>query len=224
MKTLVTVAVTLLVLGVLVIAYVWSGRYDIGADNPHTPPVRALLEMARERSIETRSAGISAPDLTRAELIRSGAGNYDAMCAGCHLSPGMDVTELSKGLYPQPPNFTKTTVADPGEAFWAIKHGIKASGMPAWGKSMDDEYIWGLVAFLQRLPDLDAGEYAAAVAASEGHSHGGGETGATRDHEHDASEHGHVDETEAQSTSHTHADGRQHVHPSEGAPVEGEKK
>ena len=31
-----------------------------------------------------------------------------------------------------------------------IKHGIKASGMPAWGKSMADDYIWGMVALLQQ--------------------------------------------------------------------------
>jgi mono/diheme cytochrome c family protein len=41
---------------------------------------------------------------------------------------------------------------DPAAAFWTIKHGIKATGMPAWGKSMGDEYIWGIVAFLDQLP------------------------------------------------------------------------
>ena len=34
--------------------------------------------------------------------------------------------------------------------------GIKASGMPAWGKSMGDEYIWNMAAFIQKLPTLDA--------------------------------------------------------------------
>src|SRR3546814_7743124 len=48
--------------------------------------------------------------------------------------------------------------------------------MPAWGKSMDEEYIWNMAAFLQVLPTLDEGEYQAMVARSGGHSHGGGET------------------------------------------------
>src|SRR3546814_1099025 len=55
-----------------------------------------------------------------------------AMCTGCHLAPGMSETEMSRGLYPAPPDLTKTTV-EAAEAFWVIKHGIKASGMPAWG-------------------------------------------------------------------------------------------
>ena len=229
MKTLVTIALTLLVLGVLATGYAWSGRYNIGADDPHAPALRALLEMVRERSLETRSAEVLVPDLMRAELIRAGAGNYDAMCTGCHLAPGLDETELSKGLYPPPPNFTKTRIDDPAEAFWAIKHGIKASGMPAWGKSMDDEYIWGMVAFLGRLPDMDAGKYAAAVAASGGHSHGGGEAAGSagtpgEQAHHEGSDQGHAEHTDAQPTAHTHADGRQHVHPAEDAPVDIEKK
>jgi mono/diheme cytochrome c family protein len=176
MKTLVTVAVTLLVLLVLAIGYAWSGAYDVGADAPHSRPVHAMLETLRERSIATRSDDLAPPDLTNEELISSGAGNYDAMCVGCHLAPGMNETELSKGLYPQPPNLSRVVIDDAAEAFWAIKHGIKASGMPAWGTSMEDAYIWNMAAFLQVLPGLDAAEYGAMVARSGGHDHGGGET------------------------------------------------
>ena len=87
----------------------------------------------------------------------------------------MAETELSKGLNPAPPNLSREPV-DAAEAFWVIKHGIKASGMPAWGMSMQDEYIWGMVAFLQELPKLSPAQYQAMVASSGGHSHGGGET------------------------------------------------
>ena len=206
MKTLLTVALTLLVLVLLAAGYVWSGTYDVGADTPHSRPMYAVLESLRERSIATHSADITPPDLTDAQLIRSGAGNYDAMCVGCHLAPGLDETELSKGLYPRPPNLSQTAIHDPAQAFWAIKHGIKASGMPAWGRSMADEYIWGMVAFVRELPALDAGEYAALVAAGGGHSHGGDTTGS--DHAHEGAEH----DARGAPTVHTHADGKQHVH------------
>jgi len=79
------------------------------------------------------------------------------MCIGCHLAPGVAETELSQSLYPAPPNLAKIGVdGNPSAAFWVIKHGIKATGMPAWGKSMGDEYIWGMVAFLNQLPTMDA--------------------------------------------------------------------
>ena len=45
--------------------------------------------------------------------------------------------------------------------------------MPAWGTTHDDEAIWGLVAFLQKLPDLSADEYASMTAQEGAHAHGG---------------------------------------------------
>src|SRR3546814_7101354 len=74
---------------------------------------------------------LKVPDLDDQGRIVQGAGNYDAMCTGCHLKPGVRETELSKGLYPAPPDLTRAEI-DAAEAFWVIKHGIKASGMPAW--------------------------------------------------------------------------------------------
>ena len=168
---------TLLALAALIIVggFIWSGIYNVGADDTHTRPVYALLQTTRQRSIANRASSIEVPDLSEPALIRQGAGNYDSMCTGCHLAPGMEDTELSKGLYPAPPTFAKAAVGNPAHHFWVIKHGIKATGMPAWGKSMDDQYIWGMVAFLQQLPKLDADKYQALVASSRGHSHGGGE-------------------------------------------------
>lgn len=112
------------------------------------------------------------------------------MCIGCHLAPGVEGTELSQNLYPAPPNLAQVgTRGSPATTFWIIKHGIKSTGMPAWGKSMADEYIWGMIAFLEQLPKLNASQYHALVTSSEGHSHGGGE-GHMPDH---AQKHGHHD-------------------------------
>lgn len=175
--SLITVVVlalsSLLIIGI----FIWTGIYNIGADDTHTKPVYSILEMMRERSITARAHKLHPPpNLNDPVSIRQGAGNYNAMCTGCHLAPGMQATELSKGLYPSPPNLSQADVNDPSHHFWVIKHGIKASGMPAWGKSMGDAYIWNMVAFLKVLPNLDAGQYKAMVASSGGHAHGGGES------------------------------------------------
>src|SRR3970040_1799636 len=152
--------------------FVWSGVYDVAADAQHTRPGHSLLQALREPSIAARTDDLVVPsDLPAPARIRQGAGNYNAMCMGCHLAPGMAETELSKGLYPSPPNLSQTSV-DSVAAFWVIKHGIKASGMPAWGQSMDDEYIWNMAAFLQELPKLNAEQYQAMVGSSGGHDHG----------------------------------------------------
>jgi len=36
--------------------------------------------------------------------------------------------------------------------FWVVKHGIKMSAMPAWGKTLNDAAIWDIVAFARRMP------------------------------------------------------------------------
>lgn len=224
MKTTIkTLALTGAVLTVVAAGVVYSGAINVAADAPHSQPVERLLEMARERSIAVHSRSIDVPDLNDAALIRSGAGNYHAMCIGCHLAPGMSDTELSASLYPAPRQLGQFgTGGDPARAFWIIKHGIKASGMPAWGKSMGDPYIWGMVAFLERLPQLDAAQYRALVAQSEGHQHGGGEAD-MHDHSgqhssHDAPTEGthhppaDAPDTTVQRNVHRHADGSQHLH------------
>ena len=157
------VLATLLLLAAGALAFVWSGRYDIGADAPHTRPVYALMQTMRERSIRAHAADLVVPDLHDPQLVLKGAGQYAAMCTQCHLSPAMAQSEIRPGLYPQPPNLSRLRV-DPKTAFWAIKHGIKMSAMPAWGASHDDATIWSMVAFLQKLPGMGAQEYKDIVA------------------------------------------------------------
>ena len=224
-RMLLTVVATLVALAVLSAVIVGSGVYSVGADEPHWSSVHGILDAARARSITVHADNVEVPALDDAAMVRRGAGNYDSMCAGCHLAPGADESELSVGLYPPPPNLTKHTHSEPAEAFWIIKHGIKSTGMPAWGKRMGDEYIWDLVAFLRKLPSLSSEQYKAEVAASGGHSHGGGESGEHSheegdEHEQDQHSHGagedHADApddpSDAGGTTHTHADGTQHAH------------
>ena len=158
-------------------AYISTGAYDVAADVPHWTLTQSVLDKVRTRSIRRRSADIEVPALDDIALVTSGAGNYDAMCAGCHLKPGVESTEMSRGLYPAPPSLAERPLENPAAAFWVIKHGIKMTGMAAWGQSMDDRYVWGLVGFLNELPGMTADRYRELVEASGGHQHGGAESG-----------------------------------------------
>ncbi|MGH8239607.1 MAG: c-type cytochrome, partial [Steroidobacteraceae bacterium] len=157
---------------VLIALFIGAGLYNVAADDEHSALVLRLLATMRDRSIDVRAAKIDVPELADPQRVRRGAGNYDSMCTGCHLKPEGEETEISRGLYPKPPELERSTNVDPARAFWVIKHGIKATGMPAWGKSMEDSYIWDMVAFLKQLPQMNAEQYRAEVRASGGHSHG----------------------------------------------------
>ena len=144
--------------------FLYSGVYDIGADVPHTKPVFWFISQFRDRSIAVRAAQIAPPaDLTAPSRIATGAGLYDNLCTSCHLAPGMKKTDLSRGLYPKAPQLAFGTDLTPAQEFWTIKHGVKLTAMPAWGRTHSDDEVWDLVAFIRKMPDLDKGQYQAAV-------------------------------------------------------------
>jgi mono/diheme cytochrome c family protein len=170
MKILKAVLVLLLLLLTGLALFVWSGLYNVGADVPHTRLVYELLDTLRERSIDRHAAGIQVPPLDDPQMIAKGAEHYAAMCSDCHSAPGAEESEIRPGLYPRPPKLAELTHADPAEQFWVIKHGIKLSAMPAWGPTHDDDAIWAMVAFLQRLPGLTPQQYAQ-MTANAGEEH-----------------------------------------------------
>jgi mono/diheme cytochrome c family protein len=154
-----TVASTLAVLAIGGAAFIGSGVYNIGADDHHTQFVLALIEQLRERSIAARSNAIDAHDVKDPARIAAGARHYAALCVGCHLAPGVTQSDIRPGLYPHPPSLAQEEPQQAQRAFWIIKHGIKMSAMPAWGKTLDDADIWDMVAFIRKMPDMSSEAY-----------------------------------------------------------------
>lgn len=147
-------------------AYFYLGLYNVAADEKHWAMTEALLQTVKVRSVAARARAIGdVPDLTDRKLISAGAGQYAEMCVQCHLAPGKKDSPLRQGLYPQPPDLSLQS-PEPRVAFWIVKHGIKLTGMPAWGASHDDATIWSLVAFLQKLPGLDEKAYRKMIATA----------------------------------------------------------
>jgi mono/diheme cytochrome c family protein len=158
-----------LLLGAAVVA-IYAGLYNIAADVPHTQPVYWLLDTIRQRSVIARARDIAVPnDLDDANRISSGAGQYAEMCSGCHLAPSMKRTEISQGLYPRAPELRHGSDLTPAEQFWIVKHGVKLTGMPAWGVTHNDELLWDVVAFLRKLPELTPEQYETLVKTAPKH-------------------------------------------------------
>jgi mono/diheme cytochrome c family protein len=95
--------------------------------------------------------------LTDANLIQ-GISLYGQHCAICHgTSAGASsASPVAKGLYPAPPQLGEDGVEDDpeGVSYWKIKHGIRLTGMPAWGSSLTDQQIWTLALFLKHMDKL----------------------------------------------------------------------
>ena len=139
--------------------FIGSGIYNIGADDHNTRIALALIRQLRDRSIGVRASAIEVPDLGDAGRIAAGARQYAALCVGCHLAPGVTNSDLRPGLYPHPPNLSQEDPGDARREFWVVKHGIKMSAMPAWGKTLNDATIWDVVAFVRKMPLMSPEAY-----------------------------------------------------------------
>lgn len=144
-------------------AWIYSGLYDVSADQAPGKLEEWVLETLRRRSIEKRSAGITAPTLDDPARVRRGFELYRVHCVTCHGAPGVWPQQMAMGLNPVPPSLDLPAVQDESDAtlFWVVQNGIKLTGMPAFGPLQNDEDLWSLVAFIRRLPELSPREYQA---------------------------------------------------------------
>ncbi|HEX5103630.1 MAG TPA: cytochrome c, partial [Pirellulaceae bacterium] len=114
-----------------------------------------------------------------------GMAHYRAMCLQCHGAPDVKSHAFAKGLNPPPPALAHVAREwSDGELFWITKHGIRMTGMPAFGHNHSDEELWKIVAFLRQLDDLSEEQVAMLREGEEaGHDHGDHEHAGGHDHE-----------------------------------------
>jgi mono/diheme cytochrome c family protein len=194
-KMLITVLILLIVAAAGIVSFANSGLYDVGADVPHGKVVGWLLSAASHASVERRATTIDVPDLTDPKLRLAGANDFKTMCAGCHGAPGQEPQALGRGLNPPPPDLAESAAhMTPAELFWVTKHGIKMTGMPAWGNTHDDDALWPVIAFMTALPEISTDDYQAMLEKAVGVGHHASDNDAAHTDEkpvHDHSTHTH---------------------------------
>lgn len=155
-----------------VAGFVYSGFYNVAATEQHTAPVYFLIEKVMRQSILERTRGQTVPTLPAGALAR-GLRLYRDHCVRCHGAPGVAPEPFALSMTPAPAALVETarnwTAA---EIHWAVRYGIKMTGMPAWEYRLGEQELWEVTAFVETLPTLSPREYQAmANAAGEGHAH-----------------------------------------------------
>jgi hypothetical protein len=151
------------------IVFVFSGVYDVSASSKDNPILAWTLHKTYEASLH-RHAGSDIPpsDFLSLKNIQAGARFYDTTCAVCHGAPGVARSAIALGLQPAAPSLLAATRRNkPVLMFWAIKHGINMTAMPAFGKTQSDTVIWQAAAFLFHARGIDRAEYDALVAGGQ---------------------------------------------------------
>jgi mono/diheme cytochrome c family protein len=198
MKYALTVAVVLAALGIGAILFAWSGIYNIAATEPHWDVTTSFIQALRDRSIASRSSDIHPPELDDPQYRKAAFSHYHGMCRLCHGAPGYPPNEFARGLYPGPPDMISggiQKVRSEADIYWVVKHGLKMTGMPAFGSTHKEEELWGLVALARAMPGMSPEHYTQGIEVAgsvremgEGHVHGASQEQKNRghdEHEHD---------------------------------------
>lgn len=165
LATLGVLAVCALVGGYL---FLRSGLYSVAATSQHLQPVYSLLEQGMHHSVRFHARDITVPNLADDAMIARGGRLYRAHCVQCHGAPGVAPDGIGMSMQPVPgPLVDAIDKWKPNELYWIARHGIKMSGMPAWEYRMQDEQLWEIVAFMQRLPQLTPAQYATTAAQEQ---------------------------------------------------------
>ncbi len=163
MRILAAIGVIAIVIVVAAGVYLFGGFYNVSAAVDDPGIVNWALVRVRDSSVARRADATPPIKLDDPDTIRKGAREFvEHGCANCHGAPGVEWAKFSEGLNPGPADLKEVAGDDPAHVFWAIKNGIKMTGMPSFEKvGVPDENIWEIVAFIKKLPGISETDYKA---------------------------------------------------------------
>jgi mono/diheme cytochrome c family protein len=146
----------LVLLIVAVVAAVWyaAAHADISALPEPGRFETSLATRVRNWLIDRESRGPlpPAPPLS-VSAISAGATTFGMACANCHGQDGRTPSPIGRSMYPRVVDLGSPEVQSLSnrELFWIIKHGIRLSGMPGFGRINTDQEIWQLTYYVRSL-------------------------------------------------------------------------
>ncbi|MBV8669457.1 MAG: cytochrome c [Candidatus Eremiobacteraeota bacterium] len=113
---------------------------------------RQSLKATIAREAPSGAAPIPAND----ETLNAGIKIYGDNCIVCHGAADGRSSTVGFGLYQKAPLLGKHGVEDDpeGEIYWKVDHGIRLTGMPAFGHTLSDTQVWQVAVFLKHMDSL----------------------------------------------------------------------
>lgn len=154
-RFLLGVLVTLIVLGLGAYVYLKMGflntRADAGPSGLETRLAMSFLDASVGRNAPDRRSPVEASEAN----LSGGMKLYRTNCSRCHGAPEHPEKKFGHPFYPPAPNFLDEAPDMPeNQNFYIIKHGIRWTGMPAWGSALSDSEIWEITTFLSHMNKL----------------------------------------------------------------------
>lgn len=149
-----------IVLTVLILIAIGGGVALLGflPTNADVEPPKIETQIANaalDASMDHHAPRVNNPLPATDENLIEGIKIYRKNCTLCHGDLDRQTATLSRSLYPPAPNLITHPLDDPEwHVFYAIRTGVRYTGMPAWEKVLSESDMWKLTAFLTRVEKL----------------------------------------------------------------------
>lgn len=146
-KFIIGIIIGILLVPVAFYVYCKSGSAPVATAAAPMPLERFFAKTALHAKLNRDAPKTHTSSATEGELL-AGVDVYRHNCAVCHGLPGKPATDISKGMFPRPPQLwepRQMVTDDPvGVTYWKAKHGIRLTGMPGFTGLLTDEQIWNV--------------------------------------------------------------------------------
>ena len=113
------------------------------------------LRLRLDASMERRAPRVTSPMPPTDENLIDGMKIYTMNCAGCHGNLDNKPSPFGGSFYPPVPQLIIHPMDDPEwHIYYAVRTGIRYTGMPAWNKTLSEQDMWKVTAFLSRIEKL----------------------------------------------------------------------
>jgi mono/diheme cytochrome c family protein len=147
----------ILILPLALIGYFLFGLSKIPADAQPSALETTIMQSAVHASVRRSASGIPNPPPADDDSLVAGGKLYVLGCQGCHGDLG-GVYREERDSFPRVPELPHlgTKYSEP-ELYWIVKHGVRMTGMSAYGPFYSEKELWWLAAFLHRIDKLPPG-------------------------------------------------------------------
>ena len=157
-KFILGIIVTLVILALGTLGFAMLGFFPTVANVPPPNIEHRFASGALDASMERHAPRVTNPLPPTDQNLIDGMKLYTMNCALCHGTLDRKPSALANSLYPPPPNLVSDPPDDPEwHIYFAIRTGVRYTGMPAWEKTLSDQDIWKLTSLLSHMDKLPPG-------------------------------------------------------------------
>lgn len=146
--------------------FVTRGALPAGQDSKPSRLEKWAAKRSLQATMRREAQGLKSPLQPTDDNLTAGLALYRVHCQVCHGGADGRASSIARGLTPNAPQLAKDGVEDDpeGVTYWKVAHGIRFTGMPAFGGTLSGPEMWQIALFAKHMDSLPPGARSAWLA------------------------------------------------------------